>query len=208
MTPPSRSQANRKTVRNLALVALAMFAFGYALSPLYDVLCQVTGLGGKTGRTDARTVAVAPVDQGRTVTVEFTGNAVTGLPWEFRSLTKKLDVHPGETTVVKYLVRNPTDETITGQAIPSVTPFQSAAYFKKIECFCFTQQTLKPGETREMPVQFVVEAGLDKDVHTITLSYAFFNTDKKSAHKYGGNEVPAAPAHEHHAHGPATATGG
>jgi cytochrome c oxidase assembly protein subunit 11 len=201
-------QPNRKTVRNLVLVALAMFGFGYALSPLYDVLCQVTGIGGKTGRTDAQTVAVAPVDRSRTVTVEFTGNAVTGLPWEFRSLTKKLDVHPGETTVVKYLVRNLTDESISGQAIPSVTPFQSAAHFKKLECFCFTQQTLKPGETREMPVQFVVEAGLDKDVHTITLSYAFFNTDKKSAHKYGGSEVPAAPAHEHHAHGPATANGG
>ncbi|MDO8598099.1 MAG: cytochrome c oxidase assembly protein, partial [Sulfuricaulis sp.] len=160
------------------------------------------------GRTDAQTVAAQPVDMSRTVTVEFTGLATTGLPWEFKPLTKKLEMHPGETAEVKYLARNLAQEEIVGQAVPSVTPGISAAHFKKIECFCFTQQKLKPGETREMPVRFVVDAGLDKDVHTITLSYSFFNTDNVSARKYGGEALAQGEDHAaHHSHA-TPATGG
>lgn len=190
-----------KTVRNLVLVAFAMFGFGYLMAPLYDVLCQVTGIGGKTGRTDEQAVNASVVDTTRTITVEFTGNTNSGLPWEFRPLVKKLDVHPGAVHEVKYVVRNPTSETITAQAVPSVTPIQSALFFKKLECFCFTQQTLKPGETREMPVRFVVETGVDRSVRTVTLSYAFFNTDKASAQRYGAAPKDPTPgAHDHHAH--------
>jgi len=190
-----------RTVRNLAIIVVAMFGFGYLMAPLYDVLCQVTGIGGKTGRTDERTAGAAVVDTSRTITVEFTGNTNSGLPWEFRPLVKKLDVHPGAVHEVKYLVRNPTNETITAQAVPSVTPIQSALFFKKLECFCFTQQTLKPGETREMPVRFVVETGVDRDVKIVTLSYAFFNTDKASAQRYGAApQDPIPGAHGHHAH--------
>jgi cytochrome c oxidase assembly protein subunit 11 len=177
---------NRRTATKLALVTLAMFGFGYALSPMYNLMCRVIGINGKTGRTDVETVAVQPVDKSRTITVEFTGLATSGLPWEFRPMIKKLEMHPGETAEVKYYARNESQEAITGQAIPSVTPFESAPHFKKTECFCFTQQTLKPGESREMPVRFVVDAGLDKDIQTITLSYSFFNTDQLSAKKYGG----------------------
>ena len=206
--PRNLRAANRRLALKLAGVTLAMFAFGYALSPMYDVMCRALGLNGKTGRTDAQTVDAQPVDMARTVTVEFTGLATSGLPWEFKPLTKKLELHPGETREVKYLVRNLAREEITGQAIPSVTPGESAPHFKKIECFCFTRQTLKPGETREMPVRFVVDAGLDKDVQTITLSYSFFNIDKVSAQKYGGASLAQAGEHaDHHDHVPAASGG-
>lgn len=201
-----RAVANRRLATKLALVTVAMFGFGYALSPMYDLMCKAFGLNGKTGRVEEQAVA-QPVDMSRTVTVEFTGLSTSGLPWEFKPLVKKLEVHPGETMEVKYLVRNLAQEEITGQAIPSVAPGVSAAHFKKIECFCFTQQTLKPGETREMPVRFVVDAGLDKDVQTITLSYSFFNTNKLSAEKYGGEALAQGNDQAHHVH-PATASGG
>ncbi|KPK70212.1 MAG: hypothetical protein AMJ84_08230 [Acidithiobacillales bacterium SM23_46] len=195
------ADGTRKTVRNLVIVVVAMFGFGYLMAPLYDVLCKATGIGGRTGRTDAQAVGTEAVDSARTITVEFTGNTNSGLPWEFRPLVKKLEVHPGQVYEVKYLVRNPTDETITAQAVPSVTPFVTATHFKKLECFCFTQQTLKAGESREMPVRFVVDAGVDREVRTITLSYAFFNTDKASAQRYGAApQDPIPGAHDHHAH--------
>ena len=191
-------KANRRLAVKLGIVTLAMFGFGYALAPLYDLMCQAFGLNGKTGRVEAQVAAAKPVDASRTVTVEFTGLATTGLPWEFKPMTRKLEVHPGETKEVKYWVRNTGNETITGQAVPSVAPGVTAAHFKKIECFCFSQQTLKPGEAREMPVRFVVDPALDKNVHTITLSYTFFNTDKAQAKRYGG-EALAQSGHGDHA---------
>ena len=191
-------KANRRLAVKLGIVTLAMFGFGYALAPLYDLMCQAFGLNGKTGRVEAQVAAAKPVDASRTVTVEFTGLATTGLPWEFKPMTRKLEVHPGATQEVKYWVRNTGNETITGQAVPSVAPGVTAAHFKKIECFCFSQQTLKPGEAREMPVRFVVDPALDKNVQTITLSYTFFNTDKAQAKRYGG-EALAQSGHGDHA---------
>jgi cytochrome c oxidase assembly protein subunit 11 len=189
----TRTAANRRLGLKLAAVALGMFGFGFALVPLYDLFCEITGLNGKTRQVDAQSVANAPVDTGRTVMVEFMGHAASDLPWEFRPLVGRLEVHPGETVEVKYYARNTAARTVTGQAVPSVTPGRSAAYFKKIECFCFTQQELAPGEAREMPVWFVVDADLPRDVHTITLSYAFFNTGGSSARNDGG-EPPAQGA--------------
>ena len=208
MTPrKDRKRANRRLALILGGLTLAMFAFGYALAPMYDLMCKTFGLNGKTERLDAQAAVAQPVDMSRTVTVEFSGLATSGLPWEFRPLTKKLELHPGETAEVKYLVRNLAKEQITGQAIPSVTPGESAPHFKKIECFCFSQQTLKPGETREMPVRFYVDASLGRDVHTITLSYSFFNTDKVSAQKYGGEAMAMDQEHGSH-HMPAGAQSG
>jgi cytochrome c oxidase assembly protein subunit 11 len=181
-----------------------MFGVGYALAPLYDVLCDAMGLNGKTTRV-ATMEPTGPVDATRTVTVELTGQAMAGLPWEFRPLTAKLDVHPGETVEVKYYARNRAAEAITGQAVPSVTPGRAASHFQKIECFCFSQQTLAAGEGREMPVRFTVSPKLNPDVHTITLSYAFFNTDKTQAARYGASPgkqaMPAQVQHAHHAGG-------
>lgn len=195
----NRRTATRRTVGWSLLVIVVMFGFGFALAPFYDAICRTLGIGGKTDRVEGVVAAVAVVDTSRKVTIEFTGNAMAGLPWEFRPLTKKIEVHPGQTTTVKYVVRNPTAEKMVGQAVPSVTPGTIGAYFKKIECFCFSQQPLAPGETREMPVQFVVDPALPPEVHTITLSYGFFNTDKAQAKRFGGEAVSAE--HHTHAHG-------
>lgn len=197
--------ANRRTGWRLALVVIGMFAFGYALVPLYSVICEATGLNGKTGRADA---VDAPADNSRWVTVEFTGATMSGLPWEFEPLLKTVRVHPGEVTEVYYQARNPTDEAITGQAVPSLAPNEAASHFKKIECFCFTRQTLKPGETRKMPVRFFVEPSLAKNVNTVTLSYSFFNVDHVSAKKYGARSDDVAAAHVHHEHDAVPATPG
>jgi cytochrome c oxidase assembly protein subunit 11 len=195
------ARANRRTGLKLSAVALGMFAFGYALVPLYDVLCEVTGLNGKTGRAEAK--ISGPVDSERWVTVEFTGNSMHGLPWEFRPVQKTLRVHPGEVAVAYYEARNAADEVVTGQAVPSVAPNRAAAHFKKIECFCFSRQTLQAREGRRMPVRFVVSPELPKEVGTVTLSYAFFNADRVSAQKYGGRAAEPVAAHEHHAAGDA-----
>lgn len=187
----------RRTGLKLVAVALAMFAFGYALVPLYSVICEVTGLNGKTGRVQAS--ASGGVDSSRWVTVEFTGNSMDGLPWEFGPEQKSMRVHPGASMVAYYQARNISAEAITGQAVPSVAPNKAAAHFKKIECFCFTRQTLKPKESRQMPVRFVVDANLPRTVNTVTLSYAFFNADPASAKKFGGH-APALATHDHAAH--------
>jgi len=195
-------QTNRRTSLKLMAVAVGMFVFGYALVPLYDVICEVTGLNGKTGRVEA--MVSGTVDESRWVTVEFTGNSMSGLPWEFRAQQKSLRVRPGEVAVAYYEARNTADEAITGQAVPSVAPNKAATYFKKIECFCFSQQQLKAGEHKTMPVRFVVSTDLPKEVGTVTLSYAFFNADQLSAKKYGGS-APEVASHEHHTdHGHAT----
>jgi len=194
----AKRRANIRTGGKLALVALAMFGFGYLLTPLYNLFCDIAGINGKTGRIEADSAIAAQVDQSRVVTVEFTGHAASGLPWEFRPMIKTIEVHPGQAVIATYYARNTANETITGQAIPSVAPGRAAPYFKKIECFCFTEQKLAPGEAREMPVRFIVTPGLAPEVHTITLSYAFFNIDKTSAHRYGGQEPRPDEPHMHH----------
>lgn len=172
---------HRKLVAKLLLGVAAAFAFGFALVPLYDVFCQVTGLNGKTaggfaagGLVGSRAGPAARVDRSRIVTVEFTGIVMPGLPWDMRPLTTSLDVHPGELQTAIFLVRNLSDRPVTGQAVPSVTPGQAATHFDKIECFCFSQQTLAPGEARELPLAFIVKPELGGDIRTITLSYAFY----------------------------------
>ncbi|MGW8247122.1 MAG: cytochrome c oxidase assembly protein [Acidiferrobacterales bacterium] len=173
-------QANRRTGKKLFVVAALMFGFGYAMIPLYSVLCKVTGINGKTV-----SVAAVPgdlkIDTSRTVTVEFTGLANSGLPWDFKPAQNEITVHPGEVKTVNYIVRNDSAETVTGQAVPSVAPNRSARHFKKLECFCFTSQTLAAGESKEMPVRFYIDDKLPKDVGRVTLSYTFFNTNKQSS---------------------------
>jgi cytochrome c oxidase assembly protein subunit 11 len=199
---PDRAARNRRTAFKLAVATLAMFGFGYALVPLYEVFCDITGLNGKTGVVEAKVAEAVPVDESRWVTVEFTGSVHQGMPWEFRPEQLRMRVRPGETAVAYYTARNRTNETIVGQAVPSVTPGRAGAHFKKIECFCFTQQTLKPGEERRMPVRFMVQPSLARDMRTVTLSYTFFNTDAQSARRFGGDAQDAPQAgHEHHDHG-------
>lgn len=179
---PQANDSHRKLVTRLLFIVAAAFGFGFALVPLYDVLCRVTGLNGKTagsfttgGLTVSHDNTARPVDRSRRVTVEFTGIVMPGLPWEMRPLTASVELHPGELQTAIFVVRNHASYPITAQAVPSVTPGQAAAHFTKIECFCFTQQTLAPGESRELPLAFIVKPELDGSVRTITLSYAFYN---------------------------------
>lgn len=158
-------------LRRLVFMALVMFGFGFALVPFYEKICEVTGINN-LGKPDELALNTQ-VDASRTLTIEFDAN-VRDLPWEFRPLTRSIRAHPGEMVQVVYEVRNTSSAPIVGQAVPSYGPGLAAQYMKKLECFCFTRQALAPGETRQMPVQFVVEAGLPSDVSTITLSYTFF----------------------------------
>ncbi|HXE38874.1 MAG TPA: cytochrome c oxidase assembly protein [Azonexus sp.] len=185
--PPPAS--HKRLIGRLLLMVAAAFAFAFALVPLYNVLCEATGFNGKTagqgkllngfGVGGLKTAAApAPkVDASRRIRVEFTGTVMPGLPWDMRPLTLSLDVHPGELQQVSYLVRNTSDRRITGQAVPSVSPGQAAQHFEKIECFCFSQQTLGPGEAMELPLAFIVKPEVDRDISQITLSYAFFGVD-------------------------------
>jgi cytochrome c oxidase assembly protein subunit 11 len=180
------SQANKRTMRKLFVVALAMFGFGYALVPLYNVFCEVTGINGKTTRG---TLAEANVDTSRWINVEFTGRTESSLSWQFRPEKYKMRIHPGQVVVANYVARNVSDGVITGRAIPSVSPGRAARHFKKIECFCFTEQTLKAGEEKEMPVQFYVDKKVPPEVDTITLSYTFFKLNETVTNKDGGKPV-------------------
>jgi len=164
---------NRQLLAKLSVIVIAMFGFGYALVPFYEKICQVTGL---RNIAQADTVGNTQIDATRDVRIEFDSN-IRKLPWQFRALTPVVDVHPGELRQVMFEIVNSTDRPLTGQAVPSYGPPHAAQYFRKIECFCFSQQTLQPGERRQMPVVFVVDSALPADVATITLSYTFFEVE-------------------------------
>ncbi len=181
--PDALARANRRLAAVLFSVGVVMFVGGYALVPMYEGITELAGINGKTGRADAQTAAASQVDSSRWVTVEFTGQAMGGMPWEFRPLQKKIRLHPGETAGVKYYARNTAAETITGRAVASVTPGQAAVRFKLVECFCFNRQALGAGEGREMVARFLVEANLPEEVKTLTLSYAFFNVERSRTNR-------------------------
>lgn len=165
--------ANRRLTIKLLLMVAAATGFAFALVPFYDLLCKVTGLNGKTGAAVQR-AQVSKVDAARWVTVEFTSTVMPGMSWEFRPAQTRVRVHPGETARISYLARNPTNQAMTGQAVPSVSPGWAAQHFNKIECFCFQRQVLKPGEVKEMPLVFFVSPELPAEVQEISLSYTLF----------------------------------
>ena len=192
--PTERNQAlkreNRRMLGKLVVVAAVMAGFGYALVPIYNTICTALGInvlslseldvqGGK--RADYTNNS--QVDTSRTITIEFDANAHG--PWEFAPEKRSVDVHPGELTTVMYTFKNVQNRTMAAQAIPSYAPTQAMPYFNKLECFCFNQYTLKPGEEKRWPVVFVIDPKLSKDVKTITLSYTFFEV---------GGRVPPEPA--------------
>jgi len=184
---------NLVMVGKLAVVTAGMFAFGYALVPMYKAICEMTGINilalaerevpgvGSAGR-NVVLPANTQVDRSRVITVEFDANARG--PWDFRPAQRSIQVHPGELTTVMYEFQNIQNRRMAAQAIPSYAPRQAAAHFNKLECFCFNQYTLEPGEKKQWPVAFVIDPKLSKDVTTITLSYTFFEV---------GGKVPAAP---------------
>ena len=181
-------QANQRLVKRMVMVGVVMFGFSFALVPLYNVFCDAFGLNGRfvdieKGQYTVSKQAVASqkVDKSRLVTVQFVANRNQNLPWEFRPVQAMIKVHPGEVKNVSYFAKNLTDKTVVAQAVPSLSPGQAVKYFSKIECFCFKQQTFKSGESREMPLQFVVDSNLPKDINTITIAYTFFDMNKDKA---------------------------
>ncbi|MBI1235856.1 MAG: cytochrome c oxidase assembly protein [Alphaproteobacteria bacterium] len=189
---PSPMNKNTRLMMTLSGVAVAMVGAAYAAVPLYNLFCQVTGYGGTTQVATAEAGSVLE----RTVEVRFDSSMERGLPWTFEPVQTSMTVNVGETSLVFYRATNNSDQPVTGMATYNVTPFKAAPYFSKLECFCFTEQTLQPGESIEMPVLFFVDPLIDEerrmdDVRTITLSYTFFEQDAEGAGATGRRE--AAP---------------
>jgi cytochrome c oxidase assembly protein subunit 11 len=171
-TPEERKRSNRVLMRKMIVVTCVMFGFGFAMVPFYKHLCEITGL---TNLASADEVAKnTQVDKSRTVTMQFDTNLRSDLPWTFRPLERSITFHPGELVTADFEVRNNSDRPITGQAIPSWGPQVAGRHMKKLECFCFSQQTLQPGEARTMPVVFVIDPKLPEEVNFVTMSYTFF----------------------------------
>lgn len=178
---PEKLKSNRKLISMLVMGCIGMFGFGFALVPLYDVLCEKLGINGKTSNTASSYQAIT-IDTSRIVTVEFISQVQTGMPWKFEPQTKRLEVHPGELIHTAFLARNVSDRATVGQAIPSISPGQGAAYFNKTECFCFNQQHLAASTSAELPLIFFVDTQLPESIHTLTLSYTLYDiTDKQLA---------------------------
>lgn len=169
-------KGNRQLVAKLMGVALGMFAFGYGLVPMYNVLCKATGLNGKI--SGASELSGTPIDKTRSVTVEFVTTNNANLAFEFYPLVKKIQVHPGENTRLAFMAKNDTSSDIVIQAIPSVSPGVAAKHLKKTECFCFTHQFFHPKEQRIMPILFHIDVELPKQINTVTLSYTLFDVSK------------------------------
>lgn len=173
-----RPEVNQRMAVKLLLVVVVMFGFGYALVPLYSVICEITGLNGKTGQITS--ADVSGPDLSRTVKVRFTANVNSSAPWEFKPNDVVMEVHPGGVYSTSYMARNKTQQQLVGQASPSMVPREASLYFNKTECFCFTRQAFAANETRDMPVQFVVDRDLPSHIETMVLSYTIFDISEKS----------------------------
>ncbi len=165
---------NARLVRRLIFMGVGMFGFGFALVPLYDVFCEVTGLNGKIAAGPSQASSQV-ADLSRRIRVQFITQNNESMPWQFYPVTREIVVYPGEPTRVEFIARNPLGRAMTAQAVPSVSPSVGASYFHKTECFCFTHQVLEPGEEVRMPVVFVVDTALPAHVRTLTLSYTLFD---------------------------------
>ncbi|MDH5736661.1 MAG: cytochrome c oxidase assembly protein [Gammaproteobacteria bacterium] len=169
------TEKENKLLTRLVLVVVAMFGFGFALVPLYDVFCEITGLNGKTSDEQYVVTGENRINHERWVTVQFLANNNAGLPWQFRPVVRSLRVNPGEAISTSFYLKNTENRNIVAQAVPSVAPYYAANYFHKTECFCFEQQALAAGEEKDMPLRFIVDTELPEEVTTLTLSYTLFD---------------------------------
>ena len=176
MTGQETSRANQRLVRRLLVVVVGMLGFGFALVPMYNVFCEITGLNGKTDN-EAALITKQSVDTERSITVEFVANLNGAAPWEFAPKVASMRVYPGEFYQTSFFAKNLSTDPLVGQAIPSVAPGQAARHFQKIECFCFSRQAFEPGEGRDMPLVFRLDPAIASDVTTVTLSYTFFKLE-------------------------------
>ncbi|KFZ31094.1 cysteine synthase [Pseudidiomarina salinarum] len=174
MTDTNSRPDNMRIVRRLLFTVAGMFAFGFALVPIYDVICDLTGFNGRTNNEQAA-ANVREVDTSRTVNVQFITRVNKGMPWDFEPEVTSVRVHPGETRVVNFLAHNLTRGDMVAQAIPSVAPGEAALYLNKTECFCFNQQPLKAGDDVAMPMQFYLDPDIPDHIHTLTLSYTLYD---------------------------------
>ena len=163
----------------LFLIPVLMFGFGYLMVPIYNVLCDITGLNGKTGTISVAEASNIEVDENRLIRVEFSGSLNQYAPWKFTPNVASMMVNPGKQYKTSYTATNKLEKQLVGQAVPSVSPGRAASHFNKTECFCFVQQTFAPGQTMDMPLVFIVDPDLPADVDTVTLSYTFFDVTKK-----------------------------
>lgn len=174
---PASPVDHRGVIRKVLMVCAGSFLFCFALIPIYSIYCEITGINGKTGTASGASAAAGVVDTTRTITVQFDTSVKAGLPWSFRAKQASIEVHPGQITEVLFEASNMSANDLVGQAVPSVAPNRASIYFNKTECFCFTEQTLAAGETRDMPVRFVVDPALPASVSVMTLSYTFYLND-------------------------------
>ena len=180
-TTPRLEQKNLRLAYKLAGVALVFSALGFAMVPLYDVICKWTGINGKTNAQAVAAIANTQVDTSRWVTVQFLSHAMPGAGLEFKPEHFSMKVHPGEMVYTHYVVENVTRQPFVGQAIPSVTPANGASYLQKVECFCFDQQSFAPKEVRNLPIVFYISNDIDASLNTLTLAYTFFEAIKPQA---------------------------
>ena len=166
---------HRKIVKKTLIMCAGAFGFCFAMIPLYSIYCEITGANGKTGRMTP--TAISAVDTTRSVQIEFLSAVNSGLSWHFKPEFSMIDVHPGQLTTAYFIATNDTDEAIVGNAVPSVAPNEASIYFNKTECFCFTEQLLKPGESRRMPVRFIVDSAMPKNITVLTLAYTFYRNE-------------------------------
>jgi cytochrome c oxidase assembly protein subunit 11 len=171
---------HKPLLKKLLFICACMFAFAFALVPLYSVLCKVTGINGKVVAIPA--AAANQVDDQREVGVEFITQVDHSIPWLFSSTVDKVSVHPGEMKTIDFRVENPTNENMVAQAIPSISPGQAAEHFKKMDCFCFTQQPLQAHESKMMRLQFYIDPALPKEFNTVTLSYTLYKVNPADQH--------------------------
>lgn len=176
------------SVAALFLIPVLMFGFGYLMVPIYNLLCDITGLNGKTGTLSAIEAAEIVVDRDRMIRVEFTGSLNNYAPWDFKPEVASMMVHPGKQYMTNYIATNKLNRPMVSQAVPSVAPGRAASYFNKTECFCFTAQSFEANESRDMPLVFIIAPDLPKDVDTVTLSYTLFDvTEQQIKQQRAGN---------------------
>lgn len=188
MSDSNLQKSNKILTRKLIIAAIGMFGFGFALVPLYNVMCDALGINGRflaieTGayQQDLRQKpADMQVDTSREITIEFLATLNQNMSWEFKAMTSKMKVYPGETYTVNYYAKNLSQDTVVAQAVPSMVPGLAVKYFSKMECFCFSNQTFAPGEEKLMPLVFYVDPNLPRDVNTLSISYTFFDTERRS----------------------------
>jgi cytochrome c oxidase assembly protein subunit 11 len=177
----NQQSANRKLTLRLLAGVVAMFGFGFALVPLYDIMCDALGINGKTNSESVMQPQGMHPDTSRVIRVEFMAHLNQGIPWQFTPKVTEMDVHPGQVIQTAYVANNHADSAMVAQAVPSVSPGLGASYFNKIECFCFNQQPLDASSSAEMPLIFYIEPDIPEEIHTLTLSYTLYDITETSA---------------------------